>query len=240
MGTPKWLRCLPLIAVLVIAVVSRPHPAAGSPEDPKTAWNKIYDTPAYVFGEEPIPFLVDYLPLVPRGRVLELAMGEGRNAVYLAEQGFKVTGVDISEVAAEKCKRLAAQRKVEVEVVVADLRDYQIPANTYDVITNFYFPQPDLIPKIKAALKPGGFFMYEQWRPYQGGHGLPGGSTGGGSGANVYQYSDLGRDELLSQFRDYRIHIYREAILNHAMTSGPGRGVLMSEVMSLIAQKPFN
>jgi len=238
MGTPKWLRCLSLTAALVLAAGSRSHSTVQ--EDPKTAWNKIYDTPGYIFGTEPIPFLVENLPLVRRGKALELAMGEGRNAVYLAQQGFKVTGVDISEVAAEKCRRLAARHKVEVEIVIADLREYKIPSNTYDLITNLYYPQPDLIPKIKAGLKPGGFIFYEQWRPFRGGQGLPGESSGAGSGGNVYQYSDLGREELLSQFRDYRIHLYREAILNHAVTAEPGRGVLMSEVMSLVAQKPFD
>lgn len=240
MQTPKWLRYLALAAALVVAAGARSYSSDGVMKDPKAAWNKIFENPGYVFGTEPIPFLVENIDLVPRGRALELAMGEGRNAVYLARQGFKVTGVDISEVAAEKCKRLAARHKVEVEIVIADLRDYKIPADTYDLITNLYYPQPDLIPKIKAALKPGGFFMYEQWRPYRGGLGLPGGSSGAGSGGNVYQYSDLGRDELLSQFRDYRVHLYREAIVNHAITGGPARGLLMSEVMSLIAQKPFD
>ena len=119
-------------------------------------------------------------------------------------------------------------------------RDYNIPPNTYDLITNLYFPQPDLIPKIKAGLKPGGFILYEQWRPVRRGQGFPGESSGAGSGGNVYQYSDLSREELLRQFPDYRIHLYREAMINHAATAGPGRGILMSEVMSLVAQKPFD
>ncbi|MFY9821487.1 MAG: class I SAM-dependent methyltransferase [Thermoanaerobaculia bacterium] len=241
MQIPKWLRYLALAAALVVAVGTRSYSSDGVMKDPKASWNKIFDNPGYIFGTEPIPFLVDNLDLIPpQGRALELAMGEGRNAVYLAQKGFKVTGVDISEVAAKKCKSLAARRKVDVEVVIADLRDYKIQPNTYDLITNFYFPQPDLIPKIKEALKPGGFFMYEQWRPYRGGLGFPGGSSGAGSGGDVYQYSDVGRDELLNQFRDYRVHLYREAIVNHAITGTPGRGLLMSEVISLIAQKPFD
>jgi SAM-dependent methyltransferase len=240
MRTSKWLLGLSLAAALAAAVGMILPPAEAGQDDPKAAWNKIYENPGYIFGTEPIPFLVENLPLVRRGKALELAMGEGRNAVYLARQGFQVTGVDISEVAAEKCRRLAARHNVQIEIVIADLRDYNIPPNTYDLITNLYFPQPDLIPKIKAGLKPGGFILYEQWRPVRRGQGFPGESSGAGSGGNVYQYSDLSREELLRQFPDYRIHLYREAMINHAATAGPGRGILMSEVMSLVAQKPFD
>ena len=62
----------------------------------KDRWDNKYDTEVYLFGENPIPFLVKNVHLLPKGKVLDLAMGEGRNGVYLATQGFDVIGLDIS------------------------------------------------------------------------------------------------------------------------------------------------
>jgi SAM-dependent methyltransferase len=208
--------------------------------DPRQQWNRLFSQKGYIFGTEPIPLLRENLGLLRPGKALVLAMGEGRNAVFLARNGFEVTGIDISEVAAEKCRKLAAAHGVEVEIVVADLRDYEFPEAAYDLITNLYFPQPSLLPKIKKALKPGGIFVYEQWLPYQPGGPRTHEPPRGTSGADVYQYSELSRGELLSYFEDYRVMLYREAILNHAATSGQPGSVLLSDTVSLIARKPFD
>ena len=138
----------------------RPTEAA---EEDKTRWNKKYDTETYIAGRDPIPFLQNHIDLIPKGRVLDLAMGEGRNGVYLATQGFQVTGVDISEVGLKKAQALAAEKGVALTTVVADLERYDIPPNTFDVIICTYFLQRDLFPKIAAALKPGGVAIIETY-----------------------------------------------------------------------------
>ena len=101
--------------------------------------------------------------MLPKGKVLDLAMGEGRNGVFLATQGFQVTGVDISERGLSKAKTLAADRGVPLTTVVADLESYAIPPNTYDVILCTYYLQRDLFPKIAKALKPEGVAIIETY-----------------------------------------------------------------------------
>ncbi|MGD9850363.1 MAG: class I SAM-dependent methyltransferase [Nitrospirales bacterium] len=137
-------------------------PALAAEAD-KERWNKKYDTDKFLFGQDPIPFLKDHIDLLPKGKALDLAMGEGRNGVFLATQGFDVTGVDISEVGFKKAKALAAEKGVTFTTTVADLEQYTIPPDTYDVIICTYFLQRDLFPKIAAALKPGGVAVIETY-----------------------------------------------------------------------------
>ena len=132
-------------------------------EQDKTRWNKKYDTDTYLFGREAVPFLQEHVDLLPKGAVLDLAMGEGRNGVFLATKGFDVTGVDISKEGLKKAKALAAQRSVTLTTIVADLEEYTITPNTFDVIICTYYLQRNLFPKIAAALKPGGMALVETY-----------------------------------------------------------------------------
>lgn len=129
----------------------------------KERWNNKYQTENYLFGRDPIPFLTAHIDLLPKGKALDLAMGEGRNGVYLATQGFKVTGIDISETGLKKAQNLAAEKGASLTTVVADLEQYTISPNSYDVIICTYFLQRDLFPKITAALKPGGMVLFETY-----------------------------------------------------------------------------
>lgn len=130
----------------------------------KSRWDKMYSKhKGYVFGKEPAAYLVEVLSLLPKGRALDLAMGEGRNAIYLAKKGFNVDGVDISEVAIRKARRLAMEQGVRVKTIIADLNKYQVEAETYDVILDFYFLNRDLIAQIKKGLKKGGVVVFENY-----------------------------------------------------------------------------
>ncbi len=130
----------------------------------KSRWDKMYSKhKGYVFGKEPAAYLVEVLPVLPKGKALDLGMGEGRNAIYLAKKGFNVDGVDISEVAIRKARRLAMEQGVRVKTIIADLNKYQIESETYDVILDFYFLNRDLIPQIKKGLKKGGVVVYEDY-----------------------------------------------------------------------------
>ena len=132
-------------------------------EQDQIRWDKKYATKKYLFGREAIPFLQDHVDLLPKGHVLDLAMGEGRNGVFLATKGFQVTGVDISAEGLKKAETLAAELGVTIKTVVADLESYEIPANTFDVIICTYYLQRDLFSKIAAALKPGGMALIETY-----------------------------------------------------------------------------
>ena len=148
---------LPLVSSLFLL-----QPVWAAEQD-KIRWNEKYATKKYLFGQEAIPFLQDHVGLLPKGHVLDLAMGEGRNGIFLATQGFDVTGVDISEEGLKKAQTLAAKHGVTITTVVADLETYKIPANTFDVIICTYYLQRDLFPKIAAALKPGGIALIETY-----------------------------------------------------------------------------
>ena len=132
------------------------------PKD-KDRWNSKYETEVYLFGEKPIPFLADNVHLLPKGKVLDIAMGEGRNGVYLATQGFEVLGLDISEKGLEKAHNLAKKNKVTIETKVVDLESFILEPNSYDVILCTYYMQKDLFKQFQSALKPGGMIVVETY-----------------------------------------------------------------------------
>jgi SAM-dependent methyltransferase len=105
-------------------------------------WNDRYATAEYVWRADPNVFLVDQVADLEPGRALDLACGEGRNAVWLAEQGWAVTGVDFSDVGLDKGRRLATERTVEVEWIVADVTTWQPPSATFDLVVVFYLQLP--------------------------------------------------------------------------------------------------
>ena len=117
--------------------------------------------------EEPSALLVEnralLLALPRKGRALDIAMGSGRNALYLASLGFRVTGVDVSRVAVALCREKADRLGLAVEAVVADLEDYRLPLDRYDLIINFHYLQRSLTGPIVQALKRGGVLVFESF-----------------------------------------------------------------------------
>ena len=102
----------------------------------------------YVYGKEQDVFLEHQISKLGDGRALCLAAGEGRNAVFLAAKGFDVLAVDASEKGLDKARALAKQRGVEIQTQVADLREYDLGSEHYDLITEFYYHQADLFARI--------------------------------------------------------------------------------------------
>ena len=153
-------------------------------------------------NEEPSEFLVCNSGLIPLGKVLDLAMGGGRNAVYLAKQGFDVEGVDVSDEAVMAAEKLAALNRVKIRARVADLElGYKIAAGTYGCIICFNFLQRSLIDDIKNGLKSGGLVMSETYIVDQAILGRP---------KNPDHL--LNHNELLATFHDFRCLRYREGI----------------------------
>lgn len=113
------------------------------------------------FGDRPVPFLVEQLPRLQKGRALDLAMGEGRNALFLAENGFTVDGVDLSEEAVRKAQALARARGVSINAVIADLDRFSIAPESYDLICCFFYLARPLFSEMKSALRPGGAILYQ-------------------------------------------------------------------------------
>lgn len=92
-------------------------------------WDERYSEPGFAYGTAPNDFLVSVADRIPQGKILSLAEGEGRNAVYLALRGFQVTGVDGSEVGLRKARALATERGVRINTIHADLSDFAIAPN---------------------------------------------------------------------------------------------------------------
>ncbi len=132
--------------------------------DAKDQWDKRYSRPTFVFGKSPVRFLAENYQYIPyEGTVLDMGMGEGRNAVFLAQKGYRVTGIDISSVAVKKAYMLAEEFGVKFKGVVASLNEYKIAPASFDAIICFYYVDRSLIEKMKTWLKPGGILMYEAY-----------------------------------------------------------------------------
>jgi SAM-dependent methyltransferase len=154
-----------LAATVLNAAILLTIGAAGVSADPrdKERWNQKYSEETYRFGKDPIPFLVEQVARLPKGRVLDVAMGEGRNGVFLAAQGFRVIGIDISERGLEKAKALAAERGATIETKVVDLEEAQFEQGGYDVVLCTYYFDRSLMPRLKEALRSGGMIVMETY-----------------------------------------------------------------------------
>ncbi|GFO70674.1 SAM-dependent methyltransferase [Geomonas limicola] len=133
-------------------------------EEDRIKWDERYTGESYFFSFEPSKFLARCFPVVspllPGPRAMDLACGEGRNAIYLARHGFEVTAVDISPRGLERGAHRAAEVGVSVDFVEADLEEYRFD-DCYDVILNFNFLLRPLIPMMVEALNPGGVIVME-------------------------------------------------------------------------------
>jgi len=137
-------------------------------------WNLRFAEPDYIFGTAPNRFLASKKGLFRKGETaLCVADGEGRNSVWLAEQGLEVDAFDFSPPAVEKAKRLAAERGVHVRHEVAGVDDWRWPRAAYDVVAAIFvqFAGPDMRGRMFArmleALKPGGLLLLEGYTPKQ-------------------------------------------------------------------------
>ncbi len=111
---------------------------------------------------QPANFLVRHVDLLPRrGRALDVAMGTGRNALYLASLGYEVTGIDVSPLAVERCRQTAEDRGLRIEAVCANLESYPLLRETYSVVANLYYLDRELCTSLVAALRPCGVLVFE-------------------------------------------------------------------------------
>ena len=152
---------------------------------------------------EPASFLQEIFRLnswhIQAGRALDVATGNGRNALFLAERGFTVDAIDISEIALQEARNAAGKKGLQVNFKQADLDNTELPEATYDLVVNFNFLQRALIPKMKRALKLGGLVIFETYLVDQRVLGHP---------RNPAYL--LGHNELLKLFGDFRTLYYRE------------------------------
>lgn len=154
-------------------------------------------------GFEPAKFLVENIEFLPKGRALDVAMGAGRNAIYLARMGFDVEGVDMSPEAVNAALESARKAGVTIRAKVVDLeKNYHVEKNAYDVIICFNYLQRSLIPQIKNGLRKRGMVVYETFIVDQVQFGKP----------RNPDYL-LKHNELLNMFSDFRCLRYCEGII---------------------------
>jgi len=160
-------------------------------------WDDRYAGPEFVYGTGPNEYLRSQIHHLAVGdRVLAAADGEGRNGVWLAEQGLRVTSVDQSRVAQEKAARLAREREVRVEFVRADLADWSPGDAQYDAVIAIFAHFPATIRQrihrsLMRALRPGGLFILEAFHVKQ-----LGAPSGGPRDTSMLYTADLLRDDF--------------------------------------------
>lgn len=183
-------------------------------------WEERYAvrTPADV--PEPAAFLREHAGLLgTAGTALDIAMGAGQNALFLAERGYRVTGVDRAQQAVALARRHAEARGAFIDAVAADMLSWPFPEDRYDVILNFYYLERELAPRITAGLKTGGLLLFETYtldqQQFDGPHNPD---------------FLLSPNELLESFHDLFVLFYHERIEPDA--AGGGRALA-----SMIARK---
>jgi 2-polyprenyl-3-methyl-5-hydroxy-6-metoxy-1,4-benzoquinol methylase len=161
-------------------------------------WNNRYRYEDYGRYRNPRPFLVRHAHLLPSsGWALDIAMGMGANAGYLAGRGLQVVGVDISDIAV----RYAKSTHPDLHAVIADLTDLSFLTGPFDVILNFYFLQRSLWPQMAGLLNPGGLLIFET---------LTAGMLEIKPGLDPVYLLKPG--ELSNAFREFEVLAYREGL----------------------------
>jgi SAM-dependent methyltransferase len=195
-------------------------------------WEQRFAVPDYAFGKEPNYFLASCKPLLPRsGKALAVADGEGRNGVWLAEQGLDVVSLDFSPSAQRKARALAKERGVTVTFQQGDVHAFDYPEAAFDVVaeifTQFSTPAERAMKwaGMRKALKPGGLLIIQGYTPKQ----LQYGTGGPKEIENLYTRAML--EGAFGDFHDMKI--VEEELELHEGSSHGG----MSAVINLTARK---
>lgn len=130
----------------------------------KEMWNQRYAQEVFVYGTEPNEFFKTQLSLLPKGKVLLPAEGEGRNAAYAASKGWDVVAFDNSTSGKEKAEKLMNQKNVQFDYLIESFEEFEYEASSFDVIALIYahtFNRKSNHQKILRFLKPGGILLLE-------------------------------------------------------------------------------
>lgn len=202
-------------------------------DTPQDFWNQRYAADGYLFGRAPNAFVKARAHLFEPGKeVLSIADGEGRNGVFVARQGARVTSVDFSAPAQEKARALAKEFDVEITFKQGDVFELREPAGAYDIVLAIFiqFAAPDkraiLFDNIKRLVKPGGLVVMQGYRPEQLAY-----KTGGPPMAENMYTSEL----LRTAFVDFDIQHLEE----HDTVVDEGCGHAgMSALIDMVARRP--
>jgi len=196
-------------------------------------WEARFAVPEYAFGKEPNEFLKSYKNLLPpSGRALAVADGEGRNGVWLAEQGLDVVAIDFSPSAQKKARTLARERHVDVSFIQADVHDWDYPPSAFDIVVEIFAQFSTPVERtvkwagMRRALKSGGLLVIQGYTPKQ----LEYGTGGPKQLENLYTRAML--EQAFGDFRNLKIVEEEREIHEGASHAG------MSALIGLTARKP--
>ena len=202
-------------------------------DDPRAFWDSRFSAPDYIFGRAPNRFLVSQAALFRPGmRVLDVATGEGRNAVWLAQQGCEVTGVDISPKGLEKARRLASEAGVTVRYELGDVRDYAWQADAFDAVVTIFiqFAAPHereaVFEGMQRAVRSGGCVVLQGYTPKQLEY-----KTGGPPQVE-HMYTEPLLREAFAGWHIVHLREHEDVLNEGVKHSG------MSAVIDLVARKP--
>jgi len=168
-------------------------------------WQSRYAEATYTPRTHPTPLLAEWLPRLPRGRALDLACGAGRNALYLAQAGYRVDAMDISSAALEMGAVRAAELGVEVNWINVDLDSAELVPDSYDLVVVARYVNRALTDALMGALCEGGYLLYEQH--------LQSEQEVAGPSSRRFR---LLANELLEMFGALRVLYYRESLMTDA------------------------
>ncbi len=191
-------------------------------KDAKTYWDERYAAKPFARGKGPSDFLQAMLPRLEQGKVLDIGMGEGQNAVYLAQKGFKIKGFDLSRVAIEHAKTLARESGVTIEAQSTDLDLYLFGIMEYEsiIMTKFRPPNSRYYTNIISALKQGGILLIESY-------GVAEMKEAIGKDEDYRNYF-FHSNEILKNIQGLRILFYQEGLIDG------------KHVVQCLAQKPID
>jgi 2-polyprenyl-3-methyl-5-hydroxy-6-metoxy-1,4-benzoquinol methylase len=207
--------------------------SSGGFDDARAFWDQRYAAPEYIFGRAPNRFLVSQRAWFGPGRhVLDVATGEGRNAVWLARAGCAVTGMDISPLAIEKARRLAAEEGVTVRFEVADLRGWVWQAGAFDAVVSVFIQFAAPAERVRmfdgfwTTLRPGGVLVLQGYTPRQLEY-----KTGGPPQAE-HMYTEGLLRTAFARWEIVHLHEHDDEL------SEGTKHVGMSALIDLVARKP--
>jgi SAM-dependent methyltransferase len=196
-------------------------------------WDQRYATTEYVFGTEPAEFVPRFRDLLdPGSETLVVADGEGRNSVYLAEQGLQVTAMDVSDVGVAKARDLATARGVTVDFRVADILTWEWAPDTYDVVVAVFIQFLDprqravVFEGMQRTLRPGGRLLLHGYRVEQIQYGT------GGPSDPAHLYDEALLAHAFAAMSIEVLHSYDTHLQEGAGHSG------MSALIDLVVTKP--
>lgn len=168
-------------------------------------WDERYSEEGFAFGTEANDFLRDSVAALKAGDTLVLGDGEGRNGVFLAQQGHRVVTIDLSAVGVAKANKLAAERGTSIDARVADLDEFDMGREQWDTIVSIFCHVPTTLRRrvhanVRAALRPGGRYLIESYNAANIGRG-----TGGPQNADL----TVELDELEAAFAGWKFEVHR-------------------------------